>query len=282
MSIASEPVEMDEDEVAFTKARELTDEEKLKLTQQDTRLVSSFKANKLEIDSKKNWDLFYKRNDTRFFKNRHWTTREFEELLDDKSEHGTPKKMLEIGCGVGNLIYPLIKDKLNKYFIYACDLSERAVDLVKSNSLYDENIMKAFQCDITKNDIFQYLENNSIDIVTAVFVLSAIHPDKFSTTLQNIFNILKPGGVLLFRDYGLYDMAQLRFKPGNKIADNFYVRQDGTRSFYFSTEYLEILLRSAGFNIISNTYIHRRTVNIKSNIDVPRIFVQGKYMKPYS
>ncbi len=39
---------------------------------------------------------------------------------------------------------------------------------------------------------------------------------------------------MLFRDYGLYDHAMLRFSKGHKISDNFYVRQDGTRAYYFS------------------------------------------------
>ena len=42
--------------------------------------VSDYKRNKLEKEAKKNWDLFYKRNTTKFFKDRHWTKREFEEL----------------------------------------------------------------------------------------------------------------------------------------------------------------------------------------------------------
>lgn len=48
------------------------------------------------------------------------------------------------------------------------------------------------------------------------------------------WQVLKPGGMLLFRDYGLYDHAMLRFGRGHKLSDHFYVRQDGTRAYYFS------------------------------------------------
>lgn len=59
--------------------RTLTQEEMEKL-ENDRVLVSDFKQKKLETDAQKNWDLFYKRNTTNFFKDRHWTTREFDEL----------------------------------------------------------------------------------------------------------------------------------------------------------------------------------------------------------
>lgn len=59
--------------------RTLTPEELEKL-RNDRVLVLDFKQQKLEMDAQKNWDLFYKRNTTNFFKDRHWTTREFEEL----------------------------------------------------------------------------------------------------------------------------------------------------------------------------------------------------------
>ncbi|KAK3913608.1 tRNA N(3)-methylcytidine methyltransferase METTL6 [Frankliniella fusca] len=257
-------------------ARTLSNEDREKLKKQDSRLVSDFQALQLEKNAKKHWDLFYKRNETRFFKDRHWTTREFFELVG--SADGT-RILLEVGCGVGNLIYPLIEEGMN-FFVYACDLSPRAVDFVKSNEKYDESKMKAFQCDITSEEIFSVITTNSVDIVTLIFVLSAIHPDNFSVTLKNIFKILKPGGLLLLRDYGLFDMAQLRFKPGNKISENFYMRQDGTRSYFFSEECLKDLLVQSGYEVIENSYVQRKTINLKEDIDADRVFIQGKYRKP--
>lgn len=257
--------------------KQLTDDELLKMRQQDTRLVMPFKAEQLEKDASKFWDLFYKRNETRFFKDRNWTTREFEELLNDKSNK--KRILLEIGCGVGNFIFPLLKQDLN-FYIKACDFSSRAIEFVKTNPNYNENNIHAFCCDITTANIFENVKEQSVDIVTLIFVLSAIHPDKFHIVLKNVFKVLKHGGCLLFRDYGLYDMAQIRFKAGHKIADNFYMRQDGTRSYYFSTEEIAKLFIETGFDIISNTYIHRKTINKKENIDVPRIYVQSKLRKP--
>lgn len=220
--------------------KSLTDDEKQQLDAQNSRLVSAFQAVELEKNAKKHWDLFYKRNETRFFKDRRWTTREFQELLSDETDDSTRfnnelrneldvKRLLEVGCGVGNLIYPLIEEKRNNYFIYACDFSPRAIEFVKQNPLYNETSMSAFQCDITTEDVFQNIPKLSLDIITMVFVLSAVHPDKFSIVFKNISDLLKPGGVLLMRDYGRYDMAQLRFKAGHKISENFYMRQDGTR-----------------------------------------------------
>lgn len=223
----------------------LNEDEKQQLEKQNSRLVPEFKAAQLEQNARRHWDLFYKRNDIRFFRDRHWTTREFIELISgaESNSEASPngacdskqpssfksKRLLEVGCGVGNFVFPLIEEKCNNYFIYACDFSQRAIDFVKQNPLYNEEYMHGFQCDITTNTIFENIERSSLDIISLIFVLSAVHPEKFKVVFQNLFDLLKPGGIVLFRDYGRYDMAQLRFKPGNKIADNFYMRQDGTR-----------------------------------------------------
>lgn len=257
--------------------RVLTEEE-LKTLSSDKILVSDFKQMKLEKEAQKNWDLFYKRNTTNFFKDRHWTTREFEELKACREFEAQKLVLLEAGCGVGNCIFPLLEEDLNIY-MYACDFSPRAVEFVKQNPLYSPERCCAFQCDLTKDDLRENIPENSVDVITLIFVLSAIHPDKMRQVLENINKVMKPGGVVLFRDYGLYDHAMLRFKAGNKLGDNFYVRQDGTRSYFFSKEFLAGLFESAGFQSIANDYVLRQTVNKKEGLCVPRVFLQSKFIK---
>lgn len=85
---------------------------------------------------------------------------------------------------------------------------------------------------------------------------------------------------MIIRDYGIYDQAQLRFKPGHKLQENLYVRQDGTLALYFSTEMFTSVFESAGFMCENVEYIFKELVNRRTNVQMDRVFVQGRFIKP--
>lgn len=88
----------------------------------------------------------------------------------------------------------------------------------------------AFVCDAT--DIEQcahtsasiIAEHGPADVAMLVFTLSAVPPDSMGAALQTAWAFLRPGGTLLIRDYGLYDMTALRFPPEQRIDDGLYFR----------------------------------------------------------
>ncbi|KAI9472215.1 MAG: S-adenosyl-L-methionine-dependent methyltransferase [Benjaminiella poitrasii] len=242
----------------------------------DEKEVPEFWKMKYKKEAAKNWDLFYKRNTTKFFKDRHWTDREFKELADRSKE----QKCLEIGCGVGNFVFPLIAENPS-LFIYACDFSKRAVDMVKSNESYDESRCKAFVCDLTADNLTDNIPVHSLDLVSAIFVFSAIPPEKMKIAIKNIYSVLKPGGLVLFRDYGIYDEAQVKFSAASdkRLDSNFYVRQDGTMSYFFSREDLMSRFEAEGFNTVDCQYVYRETINRSMEKRIDRIFVQAKFQK---
>ncbi|KAJ1816897.1 hypothetical protein LPJ75_001876, partial [Coemansia sp. RSA 2598] len=246
----------------------------------DTSVVPEFWQKKYRNEASKNWDKFYNRNTTNFFKDRHWTDREFEELRAGHVFSESKPVLLEIGCGVGNFIWPILERNPDIY-VYACDFSPRAVGFVQANENYDEGRAKAFVCDITKDQLADTIPPHSVDIVSAIFVFSALPPEKQADAVANIVEILKPGGRILFRDYGVYDLAQLRFKSGHKLEENLYVRQDGTLSYYFSTERLrELFVQHGGLVELENDYVVKKLVNAKLKIDSDRIFAQAKFQAP--
>ncbi|CBZ52468.1 hypothetical protein NCLIV_022570 [Neospora caninum Liverpool] len=138
--------------------------------------------------------------------------------------------------------------------------------------------------DITENDVPASLAPpSSADYLLLLFVLSALHPRHHVTVARRCASLLKPGGIIFFRDYGRYDLAQLRFaKRGrSKVAENAYARHDGTLACYFLTDELrDLFCREAGLEEVENRYCLREFTNRKTEVKMRRIWIQAKFRRP--
>lgn len=154
------------------------------------------------------------------------------------------------------------------------------MELVKSHSSYNSAWCSAFVHDVCDDALPYPFPDEILDVILLVFVLSTIHPDRMQQVVNRLVKLLKPGGILLFRDYGRYDTAQLRFKKGHCLSENFYVRGDGTRVYFFTKEEVQNMFTLAGLTEIQNLVDRRLQVNRKKKVKMQRVWVQGKFQKP--
>ncbi|KAF8822851.1 putative methylase [Cardiosporidium cionae] len=242
-----------------------------------------------------------------------WLFREFSEF-NFEGEEATERTLVEVGCGVGNTIIPLLLK--NPYLRAFClDCSKRAIHLLQqrwleilsshptayqtthrefsppesdacqrnpfeqeslkntmeSPSLSIGRLEKAMVLDVTTTDPCSTLCPEGIaDIVILIFCLSSIHPRHYERVASYCAKLLKPNGRLLFRDYGKYDMAQLRFARSgkSKIEENFYVQ-----------ELRMLFCEKAGLREEENRYHTREFLNRKTQVKMPRVWVQARFQK---
>ena len=183
--------------------------------------------------------------------------------------------------------------------VQCCDFSKRAINLVKENELYNEEHIHAETCDLVNEPI--PFEPKTADFSQLIFVLSAISPENFVKVATKIFDQLKPGATLYLRDYGRYDLAQLRFagKKGSKLKENFYVRNDKTRAYYFTTKQItnifckgifsesseaeddtSVGVENKMFECLECEYHYRVVENRKVEKKMYRVWIQAKFRKP--
>ena len=194
------------------------EKEALEIIKENTDNMESFEE---FIDTQnKNWEKFYKFNKTNFFKDRHYILEEFLELKNDKRDKIT---LLDMGCGVGNSFYPLIT-RLPNLYVNAFDFSKRAVNMAKTHPMYEKekHRINLYDLDLVKDEI----PNKNNDYGILMFVLSAIKPEEHEKVIEKISKVINKDGILYFRDYARYDMAQIRFakRKKNRVGDNLYMR----------------------------------------------------------
>jgi methyltransferase-like protein 6 len=76
-----------------------------------------------------------------------------------------------------------------------------------------------------------------------------------------------------------HDEAQLRFSKTAKLGENFYVRQDGTCSYFFTEEELSGLAGSTGLEVEECYAIRRQYANRQQKKMRRRVWMHAKLRK---
>ncbi|KAM6079951.1 tRNA N(3)-cytidine methyltransferase METTL8, mitochondrial isoform 7-T10 [Theristicus caerulescens] len=128
-------------------------------------------------------------------------------------------RILEVGCGAGNSVFPILKVLCNTpgTFLYCCDFASGAVELVKMRSWM----------------------SFSLSLCSLLFILT-----------------------------------------GHCLSENFYVRGDGTRVYFFTKDEVWNMFNLAGLTEVQNLVDRRLQVNRKKKVKMQRVWIQSKFQKP--
>ena len=234
------------------------------------------------------WDRFYQTHQTNFFKDRHYLTTAF----PNEFRVGSGKQTLvEIGCGVGNTLLPLLEDKNKRYgndiewTVYGVDLSTVAIDLLKKDDRFQRASRDSRAWAGVANLVADGLPEpckGVADIATLLFCLSAVPPGDHATAAAHAVQALKPGGVLVIRDYGRYNQAKLQLagQRAKRLTEHYYVKHNQTKCFYFSTQDLhQLFVKQEGLEELENGYIQRQYQNRGDGTHRLRVWVQARFRR---
>lgn len=210
-------------------------------------------------------------------------------------EDAGPVTVLEIGAGAGNTAFPILaKNKNPKLRLHACDFSKKAVEVMRAHESYNPEVMQADVWDVAGDELPPGLGEGSVDVAVMVFIFSALSPLQWKKAVENVYRVLKPGSEVCFRDYGRGDLAQVRFRKGRYLEENFYIRGDGTRVYFFDKDELadiwsgkhdrasadgEASEGRARFEIEDLGVDRRLLVNRAKKLKMYRCWLQGRFRK---
>jgi len=169
---------------------------------------------------------------------------EFNKWMYDSIAPFVGSCIMEIGAGLGNITEWIQGDR-----IIVTDYADFYLDRLKLKFSNNSNI-NICKYDLSDSNT-EYFENQNIDTIICLNVLEHLENDNLA--LQNIFNILSPGGTLIllvpyskklycqydrhvahFRRYGRQELIELVAKSGFFVEKNFLFNLFGGISWFIS------------------------------------------------
>ena len=144
-----------------------------------------------------------------------------------------PKKILDLGCGVGTMLGLMI-DKFSSSSFYAYDESKKSMDYIKK-------IFPKINC------LENLKTNEKFDLI---FLSSVVHHVKSTDRdafFKNIYNLLNPNGVMFIFEHNPYNPITLKMVANCEFdADAELIKKND----------LINLCKKNNFEIIKSGYIH--------------------------
>jgi methyltransferase-like protein 6 len=219
------------------------------------------------------WERFYAAHGSGAYKSRSYLEHCFPQLR----AVGDGALLCEIGCGTGAGLLPLLRAQ-PRLCAHAVDLSAAAVHRLETELARDAAL--AARCRVEVCDATQALPftAGAAAAVLLVFTLSAVPRAQQAALVRRAADALRPGGHLLLRDYGLYDMVQARCR--RRVGDCAYIKEDGIHCVFFSLHDVDALAAEAGLAVEHAKYCTVRNVNRKTKSTFDRVFINAVLVKP--
>ena len=227
------------------------------------------------------WNSFFRNHRSgNFFKPRNYLFAEFFSWLSPycSDDHSGDKLLaLEVGCGHGCSMYPLLKSLPASTLYIATDYSPNALSILREHSEFNETCIQTALWDVTVQTEDTHILQHPLNIIFCIFALSAVKPEHHFKAFCNMASVLTSGGTILFRDYGLHDMTMYRHTK--RRGENLYERNDRTLAFYFDLDYLRKVATSSGLTAVELEYATVLVRNRKKANCMRRVFIHAVFRK---
>jgi SAM-dependent methyltransferase len=235
-----------------------------------------------------NWDTYYRNNTTASYKDRHYLGREFPEILETLSTQPTSCSsgvtIVELGCGVGNALIPLLREFAGLRGV-GVDISPIAVQLFREKLVSrDKDVADRATVavhNLVDGPLPQPILATPAPLATLIFVLCSVPIDQHARVAEHVCASLAPGGFLLFRDYCKGDLAEERFDAKRRLDSATCVRSNGTLSHFFTEEEVIALFCTTAnqMRVVESKVVEREVENRSELLKMQRRWVQVRFQK---
>ena len=231
------------------------------------------------------WETHFEKHadaPTMFFKERRSLLQEFPLLATGSL------RVLEIGCGTGSSVLPLLRGNPDAS-VHASDPSAAAVAQMRRQvdaAGFGGRLTSEVQADASGSPCAA-VAPASFDVAMAVYTLSAVPgADGDGVLLAATAAAVRPGGAVIVRDYGMYDMRHLsdakssQRVAGGRDAGSEFLRVGGMYRRYYSLDGLAALAARAGLAVEESRYLCVRLRNERRKLTMDRVYVHAVLRKP--